>query len=157
MGRRKRHLKAWIESRNPASEYRPNGFDYEASDEELSATAGLELIVDLFIDKSLFIEVCKCLPNWVSNNSYNTEIFGRVLLSGFWVGYDFLDDLEHFRNNPLIVQKFGSVRIWVLTMGWPFVFFGLYTTHCVEPGSQNINQAVQKVKPSRWQEYNSSP
>lgn len=80
-----------------------------ATDEDLTATGGLGPILDLFIDSPLFSEFCKSLPKRVSNNSYDTEAFALVLLAGFIVGFDCLDDLEHFQNNPLIIERFGLV------------------------------------------------
>jgi hypothetical protein len=106
MVRRKGKLKAWVASQ---TEYRPNEMDYEASDEDLTATGGLGPILDLFLDSSVFSEFCQCLPKRVSNNSYDTESFALVLLAGFFVGFDCLDDLELFQYNPLIVQRFGLV------------------------------------------------
>ena len=106
MVRRKGKLKEWVASQ---TEYHPNEMDYEATDENLTATGGLGPILDLFIDSPLFSEFCKLLPPRVSNNSYDTEAFALVLLAGFIVGYDCLDDLEHFQNNPLIVGRFGLV------------------------------------------------
>lgn len=106
MVRRKGKIKEWASSQ---TEYHPNEMDYEATDEDLTATGGLGPILDLFIDSPLFSEFCKSLPKRVSNNSYDTEAFALVLLAGFIVGFDCLDDLEHFQNNPLIIERFGLV------------------------------------------------
>ena len=75
----------------------------------MTATAGLGPILDLFIQGPLFSEFCQCLPPRVSNNFYDTEAFALVLLAGFLVGFDCLDDLEHFQNNPLIIERFGLI------------------------------------------------
>jgi len=106
MVRRKGKLQEWASSQ---TEYHPNEMGYEATDEDLTATGGLGPILDLFIESPLFAEFCKSLPGRVSNNSYDTEIFALVLLAGFIVGFDCLDDLEHFQNNPLIIERFGLV------------------------------------------------
>lgn len=90
-------------------QYQPGQMEYEATDEDLTATAGLGPVLDLFVQGPLFQEFCDCLPRRVSNASYDTETFAIVLFAGFLVGYDCLDDLEYFQNNPLIVERFGIV------------------------------------------------
>jgi hypothetical protein len=90
-------------------QYESNEMTYEATDEDLTATAGLGPILDLFVKGPLFREFCDCLPKRLSNASYDTEKFALILLAGFLVGYDCLDDLEYFHNNPLIIEKFGAI------------------------------------------------
>jgi hypothetical protein len=76
----KGNLKEWVGSQ---TEYHPNEMDYEATDEDLTATGGLGPILDLLVDSPLFSEFCKTLPPRLSNNSYDTEAFALVLLAGF--------------------------------------------------------------------------
>ena len=104
-------MKAWLASRGiELEEYRTRAMEYEATDEDLTATGGLGPILDLFVDSPLFRNFCRCLPERVSNNAYSTETFALILFSGFLVGYDCLDDLEHFQNNALIVNRFGGCQ-----------------------------------------------
>lgn len=105
MVQRRKNIKAY----STTEHYQPEGMKYEATDEDLTSTAGLGPILDLFLEGPLFSEFCRCLPQRVSNASYNTEVFAIVLLAGFFVGFDCLDDLEYFQNNPLIIERFGIV------------------------------------------------
>jgi hypothetical protein len=92
-----------------ANGYQVPELKYEQLEEELTATGGLGPILDLFLDNPFFGELCESLPRRVSNASYDTEAFALILLCGFFVGYDSLDDLEYFQSHPLIVQRFGVV------------------------------------------------
>ena len=82
---------------------------YAETKEDLTATAGLGPILDLFLYNPLYPEFCRSLPKRVSNASYDTEVFGLILLAGFFIGFDCLDDLEHFQSNLLIIERFGLV------------------------------------------------
>jgi hypothetical protein len=90
MVRRKGKLKERVSSQ---TEYQPSEMGYEATDEDLTATGGLGPILDLFIDSPVFSEFCQSLPARVSNNSYDTEAYALVLLSGFIVGFEQLPEL----------------------------------------------------------------
>lgn len=105
MTRRRKNIKGYASHK----EYQPGEMPYEATDENLTATGGLSPILDLFLEGPLFQEFCGCLPLRMSNASYDTEAFALVLLAGFIVGYDCLDDLEHFQHNPVIVERFGII------------------------------------------------
>jgi len=83
--------------------------EYQTTDEDLTASAGLSPILDLFLDHPLFPELIAALPPRSSNASYATETFAMILIAGFLYGYDCLEDLEKFTDNPLIVERFGHV------------------------------------------------
>jgi hypothetical protein len=101
MAKRKRPLLASVPSSSP--------FEYQTTEEELTASAGLAPVLDLFVEHPLFPELVAALPERLSNASYSTETFALILISGFLYGYDCLDDLEQFSQNPLIVERFGIV------------------------------------------------
>ena len=84
-------------------------FDYESTEDELTASAGLSPVLDLLLDHPLFPELVAALPKRMSNASYATDTFAVILLAGFLYGYDCLDDLEQFQHNPLIIERFGEV------------------------------------------------
>jgi len=105
MAKRKRTLLALSESELPPAEQ----MEYQATDENLTASAGLSPVLDLFLEHPLFAELCESLPQRVSNASYATETFAVILIAGFLYGYDCLEDLEQFQNNPLIIERFGLV------------------------------------------------
>jgi hypothetical protein len=92
-----------------ASDTNATPFEYQSTDEELTASAGLSPILDLLLSHPLFPELVAALPKRISNASYATETFAVILLAGFLYGYDCLEDLEQFQYNPLIVERFGIV------------------------------------------------
>lgn len=101
MARRKRPLLA-VRPEKPELEY-------QTTEEDLTASAGLSPVLDLFLDHPLFAELVAALPPRLSNASYATETYAVILIAGFLYGYDCLDDLEQFASNPLITERFGSV------------------------------------------------
>lgn len=100
---RKRKLAALSQS------FEPLPMEYEPTEEKLTASAGLGPVLDLFLDDPLFSELCACLPPRRSNASYNTEKFAIILLAGFLKGYDCLEDLDQFHNDPLLLEKLGEL------------------------------------------------
>ena len=74
----------------------PKRLTLEPATERLSNLSGLAPVIDLFIKNPLFGEFQKCLPKYLSNSSYHALHFALLIIAGFWVGYDCLDDLEHF-------------------------------------------------------------
>jgi hypothetical protein len=103
MARRKRPLLALTQSESQSSTH----LEYEGTSKTLTASAGLSPILDMFLEHPLFPELCAALPQRISNASYATETFAVVLIAGFLFGYDCLEDLEQFQNNPLITERFG--------------------------------------------------
>ena len=83
--------------------------EYQTTDEDLTASAGLSPVLDLLLDHPLFPELVNALPQRISNASYSTETFALILIAGFLYGYDCLEDLEQFQTNPLITERFGIV------------------------------------------------
>lgn len=105
MAKRKKSLLAVIDADQQPTER----LEYEATHEGLTASAGLSPVLDLLLEHPLFEDLCKALPQRISNASYATETFAVVLIAGFIYGYDCLEDLEQFQNNPLIIERFGIV------------------------------------------------
>lgn len=103
MSIRKRKLAAVFEN------FEPFPMEYETTEEQLTSTAGLGPVLDLFIADPLFSELCVCLPQRISNASYDTEKFAIILIAGFIKGYDCLEDLEQFQKDPLMLEKFGEI------------------------------------------------
>ena len=85
--------------------WKPREFIYEFTDEDLTASAGLGPLIDLFCASPQFSAFRRCLPERQSNASFDTEQFALSLLSGFWYGHDCLDDLEEFENDPSVEEK----------------------------------------------------
>ncbi len=85
--------------------WKPREFLYEFTQEELTSSAGLGPLIDLFCASPQFAVFRECLPKRCSNASFNTEQFALSLLSGFWYGHDCLDDLEDFEKDPSVEEK----------------------------------------------------
>lgn len=98
----------------------PAKITYEPTDEELTAGAGLGPLIDLFMQSPQFEHLRKCLPERVSNASFDTTHFALTYLSGFWYGHDCLDDFEEFEEDPSVerpVQKVWKFRSGGITSG----------------------------------------
>lgn len=89
--------------------WRPKEFIYEFTDEELTSSAGLGPLIDLFCASPQFSKLRECLPERRSNASFPTEQFLLSLMSGFWYGHDSLDDLEEFEGDPTVEEKLDGL------------------------------------------------
>jgi Transposase DDE domain group 1 len=88
--------------------WRPTTIRLETTQESVTASAGLAWITDLFYDDPLFAEFQKCLPERKSNASYDTELFAMTTLLSILEGHDCIEDIETFRNDPLVTTKLGG-------------------------------------------------
>lgn len=79
--------------------WRPKKVKIEYTNEKLTASAGLGPFVDAFVDSPQYEELRKCVPSRGSNASYDPMQFILPLMSGFWHGYDCLDDMEKFEGS----------------------------------------------------------
>lgn len=82
---------------------------YEPTDEEMSAGAGLGPLIDVFMESPQYEELSKCLPDRVSNASFDTRHFALTYMAGFWYGHDSLDDFEEFEEDPSVEEKLGGL------------------------------------------------
>ena len=87
----------------------PNKIIYEATDEDLTASAGLGPLIDLFMQSPQYGELRKCLPARVSNASFDTTHFALTYMAGFLYGHDCLDDFEEFEEDPSVEDKLGEL------------------------------------------------
>lgn len=94
------------------NDWRPKSFKYDWSTREnFSSASGLSLMVELFSKSELYSDFTSCLPLRLSNNSYHTSHFALLLIAGFWMGYDCLEDLGEFTKNPVVCAQFGKVPV----------------------------------------------
>jgi len=63
----------------------------------------------MFTTDPVWREVERCLPKRVSYSSYPPLHFALIIVAGFWLGYDCLDDLEKMREDPLLLAMFGEI------------------------------------------------
>ena len=89
--------------------WEPTKIIYEPTDEELTASAGLGPLIDVFMASPQYDELGKCLPERVSNASFDTRHFALTYMAGFWYGHDCLDDFEEFEEDPSIEDKLGEL------------------------------------------------
>lgn len=94
-------------------EWRPKTikFDWTPREKNLNQASGVCALVDLLAASPFYDELKKCLPERISNNSYHPIHFAMLLIAGFWMGYDCLDDLEGFANNPAVKAQFGKIPL----------------------------------------------
>lgn len=82
---------------------------YGKTDDSLSSTAGLPILLELFSRSWQFSSFARCLPRRTSNNSFQTERMALLVWLGFLRGYDCLDDLADFEHDRGVMQKFGEL------------------------------------------------
>ena len=64
--------------------WQPNEVKYEATDEDLTTSAGLGTMIDLFVKTPEYKLLRDCLPFRGSPAGYDTNHLGFILLCGFW-------------------------------------------------------------------------
>jgi hypothetical protein len=87
-------------------DFHPTIFKLMATDDKLTAASGLATIMEVFDDSPLSEGFRRALPsrsisNGRSGGSYR---LGLIQLNSFIYGHDSLDDLDEFRNDPLLEE-----------------------------------------------------
>jgi len=90
----------------PGEHFRPTIFKLMATEDKLTAASGLATIMEVFDDSPLSSGFQAALParstaNRRSGGSYR---LGLIQLNSFIYGHDSLDDLEEFRDDPLLEE-----------------------------------------------------
>src|SRR4051812_32155627 len=88
--------------------WRPRYFRYDGTEQNLTATAGVGPMVDLFFEDPLFQDFKKCLPKRVSNASYHSELFAMTTICSAICGHDCIDDVREFEEDPGVREKLGG-------------------------------------------------
>ena len=99
MGKTKWEEKTWESAR----------IIFEPTDEELTASAGLGPLIDVFMQSPQYAELGECLPRRESNASFDTRHFALTYMAGFWYGHDCLDDFCEFKEDPSVEDKLGGL------------------------------------------------
>jgi len=99
--------------------FRPTVFKILATEDKLTAASGLATIMEVFDQSPLAKGFREALPhrseaNRRSGGSYR---LGLTQLNSFIYGHDSLDDLEEFRNEPLIEEAMRMSCAAPRTMG----------------------------------------
>ena len=84
--------------------FRPTVFKLMATEDKLTAASGLAAIMEVFDQSPLSAGFKAALPprSTANNRSMGSYRLGLVQVNSFIYGHDCLDDLEEFRNDPLL-------------------------------------------------------
>jgi hypothetical protein len=105
--------------RRNRDDFHPTVFKLLATEDKLTAAAGLATIMEVFDESPLSEGFKKALPsrstlNGRSGGSYR---LGLIQLNSFIYGHDCLDDLEEFRGDPLLEEAMKGEVVAPRTMG----------------------------------------
>lgn len=92
-------------------------FKFEVTNEKLSMAAGLGSLMELFDKTELKKEFIACLPERTSAKSVGSYQMALTLMAAFLYGYDCLEDLDQFRNDPKLTALFGNATAAARTHG----------------------------------------
>jgi len=76
--------------------------------DKLTMAAGLGTLIELFDGSVLKQEFIDCLPERTSHRSVGSYQMALTIMAAFIYGYDCLEDLDHFRNDPKLAELFGN-------------------------------------------------
>jgi hypothetical protein len=84
--------------------FRPTVFKLMATDDKLTAAAGLATIMEVYDQHPISRGFAEALPERVTANSRSGGSYrlGLIQLNSFIYGHDCLDDIEEFRGDPLL-------------------------------------------------------
>ena len=90
-----------------------------ATEEKLTAASGLSTIIEVFDRSPLSAGFRAALParSTKNNRSGGSYRLGLIQLSWFIFGHDCLDDLDEFRDDPLLTAKMNGETAAPRTMG----------------------------------------
>lgn len=90
----------------PGEHFRPTIFKLMATEDKLTAASGLATIMEVFDDSPLAAGFKAALPSRSTANrrSGGSYRLGLIQLNSFIYGHDSLDDLEEFRDDPLLEE-----------------------------------------------------
>lgn len=85
--------------------------------DKLTMAAGLGTLIELFDQSPLKKEFIACLPERTSHRSVGSYQMALTLMAAFLYGYDCLEDLDQFRNDPKLAELFGNETAAARTHG----------------------------------------
>jgi len=90
--------------RKNRGDFHPTVFKLMATEDKLTAAAGLATIMEVFDQSPLSAGFRNALParSTANNRSGGSYRLGLIQLNSFIYGHDCLDDLEEFRDDPLL-------------------------------------------------------
>jgi hypothetical protein len=104
---------------NNRGEFHPTIFKLMATEDKLTAASGLATIMEVFDDSPLSKGFREALPRrtTANNRSGGSYRLGLIQLNSFIYGHDSLDDLEEFRDDPLLEEAMQGKVVAPRTMG----------------------------------------
>ncbi|MCM2279483.1 MAG: IS1380 family transposase [Oligoflexia bacterium] len=105
--------------RSRRGEFHPTIFKLMATEDKLTAASGLSTIMEVFDQSPLANGFRDALPprSTSNNRSGGSYRLGLIQLNSFIYGHDSLDDLEEFRNDPLLEAAMKGEVVAPRTMG----------------------------------------
>jgi hypothetical protein len=97
--------------------FRPKKIKLVPTEERLTNASGLGTMVEVFDCSPLSEPFAKCLPKRESPRSLGSYRLGLIQVSSFLYGHDALDDLEEFRDDPLLEEVMKGETAAPRTMG----------------------------------------
>lgn len=85
--------------------------------DKLTMAAGLGTLIELFDSSPLKKEFVACLPERTSHRSVGSYQMALTIMAAFLYGYDCLEDLDQFRNDPKLAELFGNQTAAARTHG----------------------------------------
>jgi hypothetical protein len=90
--------------------------DIRFSKENLTSSAGLQLLVEAFDGSFLKEKFSECLPTRVSPRSKGSYRLGLIQVASFLKGHDCIEDLEKFREDPSVTALMQGESVASRTM-----------------------------------------
>jgi hypothetical protein len=96
--------------------FRPEILPYAISKENLTSSAGLQLLVEAFDTSVLRDKFAECLPSRVSPRSKGSYRLGLIQVASFLKGHDCIEDIEKFRHDPSLTALMQGESVASRTM-----------------------------------------
>lgn len=104
---------------NVREHFRPTIFKIMETEDKLTAASGLSTIIEVYDQSPMSDYFRKALPyrSTVNNRSGGSYRLGLIQLESFIFGHDCLDDLEEFRDDPMLAAQMKGETVAPRTMG----------------------------------------
>jgi len=90
---------------------------YVPTDEKLTFAGGLPALVELFEASGLEKELLKCLPKRTHARSIGSTKLAYTIMFSFLYGFECLEDINKFRNDPALQEIFQDEAAAARTIG----------------------------------------
>jgi hypothetical protein len=131
--------------RKNRGEFHPTIFKLMATEDKLTAASGLSTIMEIFDDSPLAKGFKEALParSTANNRSGGSYRLGLIQLNSFIFGHDCLDDLEEFRDDPLLEEAMNGKTVAPRTMG---DFLRDFTLECINAMNRYLSAMARAIR-----------